>query len=215
MHQRPALQAGKDGAVDFFRQPGVVGQNHAATRPAQRFMRGGGNHIGIRQRRGETAARHQPGKMRHIHQQHRADGIGNAAKAGKIIVSWVGRSPGDNQPRALTLRDRLNLIHINKTAMRIDAIVKGVKPFAGLIDRRAVSEMAAALQAHAQNFVAGFQQRQIYRLIRLAAGVRLHVNITRAEKLLRAGYRQHLNLINELTAAVVAVLVIAFGVFIG
>lgn len=99
--------------------------------------------------------------------------------------------------------------------MRIDAIVKGVKPFAGLIDRRAVSEMAAALQAHAQNFVAGFQQRQIYRLIRLAAGVRLHVNITRAEKLLRAGYRQHLNLINELTAAVVAVLVIAFGVFIG
>lgn len=78
--------------------------------------------------------------------------------------------PGDNQPRALTLCDRLDLIHINKTAMRIDAIMKGVKPFTGLIDRRTVSEMAAALQAHAQNFVAGFQQRQIYRLIRTAAG---------------------------------------------
>ena len=63
--------------------------------------------------------------------------------------------------------------------------------------------------------VARLQHRGVSRLIGLRAGVRLHVDVFGAEKLLGAVAREVLHVIGEFAAAVVALAGIAFGVFVG
>ena len=66
MHQRAALQAGEHRRVDLLGEVLVVGEDHAAARAAQRLVRRGGDDMGVRERRGMRAARHQPGEMRDV-----------------------------------------------------------------------------------------------------------------------------------------------------
>src|SRR5581483_5898192 len=64
--------------------------------------------------------------------------------------------------------------------------------------------MAAGGEVEAHEGVAGLQQRQEYRLVHLAAGVRLHIGEGRAEQLFRPFDRQRLGDVNPFAAAVVA-----------
>ena len=68
VHQRPALHARKNFAVDRLGMLGFA-QHHAAARPAQGFMRGRGDKIGVRHRTRMQSRRDQPGDMRHVHHQ--------------------------------------------------------------------------------------------------------------------------------------------------
>ena len=80
---------------------------------------------------------------------------------------------------------------------------------------RAVREVAAGVEAHAEDRVARLQQRQEHGLVRLRAGMRLDVGELAAEQLLGAVDGQLLGHVHELAAAVVAPARIAFGVFVG
>ena len=75
--------------------------------------------------------------------------------------------------------------------------------------------MAAGREVEAHEGVARLQQRQEHRLVRLAAGIRLHVGEAAAEQLLGALDRQRLGDVDELAAAVIAPARIALGVFVG
>ena len=60
MHQRPALKAGEDSAVHFFRERFVVRKDHAGARPTERFVRRRRHDMGVRDGRGVRAACNQP-----------------------------------------------------------------------------------------------------------------------------------------------------------
>ena len=63
--------------------------------------------------------------------------------------------------------------------------------------------------------VAGLQQRQQHRLVRLRAGMRLHVGEGAVEQALGAVDREALGDVDELAAAVIAPAGIALGIFVG
>ena len=83
------------------------------------------------------------------------------------------------------------------------------------VDRRAVGQVAALVEAEAEHRVARLQERVVDGHVRLRAGVRLHVDVLGAEELLRAIARQVLGNVDDLAAAVVAPARVALGVLAG
>ena len=78
----------------------------------------------------------------------------------------------------------------------------------------AVRQVAAVGQVHAEHGVAGLQRGHVHGHVGLRAGVRLHVGVLRAEKLLRAIDGELLGDVHEFAAAVIALAGIALGVLI-
>ena len=80
VHQRTALHSRKHNLVDRRRILGL-GEDQPGTRAAQRLVRGGGDNLRVRHRRRMRPARHQSGKVRHVHQVERANLVGNLPHA--------------------------------------------------------------------------------------------------------------------------------------
>jgi hypothetical protein len=112
-------------------------------------------------------------------------------------------------------RERLDLLVVDQPVVRMHAILKRLEQFAGEIDLGAMREMAAVIQAHAEDGIAGRKQRQIHRRVGLRARVRLHVGIVGSEQLLGAIDRELFGDVDEFAAAVVALARIAFRVLVG
>ena len=106
-------------------------------------------------------------------------------------------------------------IHVDDLVLAPHRVMRGLEPFAGHVDGRAVGEMAAGGEIEAHEGIAGLQQRQKHRLVHLAAGVRLHIGEARAEQFLGAIDRQRFHHVDPFAAAVIAVARIAFGIFVG
>ena len=75
--------------------------------------------------------------------------------------------------------------------------------------------MSAVRQTYAENRVAGLQCGKEHRLVRLRAGVRLHVHRIGMKELLRAVDRKPLGDVDEFASAVVTLSRISFGVLVG
>ncbi|MNV39729.1 hypothetical protein D3C71_1313190 [compost metagenome] len=75
-------------------------------------------------------------------------------------------------------------------------------------------QVSARLQVQSQDLVAGHQQRQIDRLVGLAARMGLHIDVRGAEKQLRPRNRDRLRNVYVGAAAVVAAARITFGVLV-
>ena len=144
-----------------------------------------------------------------------ADAVGDLAEALEIPRPRIGRAAGDDELRLDLLGAARDLVHVDDLVLAPHGVVRGLEPFAGHVDGRAVGEMAAGGEIEAHEGVAGLQQRQEHRLVHLAAGVRLHVGEAGAEQLLGALDRQRLGDVDEFAAAVIARARIAFGVFVG
>jgi hypothetical protein len=78
-----------------------------------------------------------------------------------------------------------------------------------------MGEVPAGGEVHAHERVAGLEEGEERRLVRLRAGMRLHIGKAAAEELLGAVDGQLLGDIDELAAAVIAPAGIALGVFVG
>ena len=70
---------------------------------------------------------------------------------------------------------------IDLAAGRVQTVLHDVEQLAGEIDLGAVGQMAAMRETHAQDGVAGIEQREVHGGIGLRAGMRLHVGIVGAE----------------------------------
>ena len=57
----------------------LAAQDQSAARPAQRLVRRGGDEIGVRHGAGMDARGDQSGDVRHVHEEHRADGMRDLA----------------------------------------------------------------------------------------------------------------------------------------
>ncbi len=89
------------------------------------------------------------------------------------------------------------------------------EPFAGQVGGRAVRQVPAGIEAHAQKRVAGLEQGEEHRLIGLRARMRLHVGEGTVKQLLGAVDGELLGDIDIDAAAVIAPPRIALGVFVG
>ena len=93
MHQRAALETREDRRVDFLPELGIARKDHATARTAKRLVRGGGRDMGMVERIGMNAARHQPREMRHVDHEVRADGIRDCPEAREIDDAATFRRP--------------------------------------------------------------------------------------------------------------------------
>ena len=192
VHQRPALRAGEDGAVQFFGKFLVSREDHAAARAAQRLMRGGGDDVGIGNGAHVLAACDKARDMRHIDHEKRAVSVRNFGKGLEINGSGIGGRAGNEQLGPVPADHVLDLIIVDAARLRVHAVADAVIVLAGEIDAGAVRQMAAAGKIHAHERIARLQKRGVDRQIGLRAGVRLHIGIGRAEQLFGAFDRNRL-----------------------
>ena len=157
----------------------------------------------------------QPGEMRHVDQEQRADLVADRAEAGEIEMPRIGRAAGDDQLGPVLLGEPLDLVEIDQMIVRPDAVLDGVEPFARLRRRGAVGQVAAGGEAQAHDRVAGLEQRHHHRAVGLRARMRLDVGEAAAEQLLRALDRERLDGVRRRAALIVAAARIAFRIFVG
>src|ERR1700730_7170830 len=113
--------------------------------------------------------------MRHVDHQIGADTIGNRAKPAEIDNARIGAASGDNQPRAVRLGQALDFIEVDSPFFAPDTMGNRVEPFAGEVWPGPMREVAARGKRNTEDSVAGLQQRQEYRLVRLGPGMRLDI----------------------------------------
>jgi len=122
---------------------------------------------------------------------------------------------GDDQLRFMFVRQFFGRVIVDQFGVRMKSVRNHLEPLAADVDRRAVGEVTAVRQRHAENLVARLQRREEHRLIRLRTGMRLHIGGLRPEQFFNPVDRELLGDIDEFAAAVIAFAGIALGVFIG
>ncbi len=132
------------------------------------------------------SGRNEPRDVREVDQQRRADLVGDLAKRLVLHDPRIRARAGDDELRLVLARQRAHLIEVDQLRILLHAVRDGVIELAGKTDLRAVRQMAAVRERHAQHRVAGLQHRHEDRHVRLRAGVRLHVGVFCAEDLLDA-----------------------------
>jgi hypothetical protein len=112
------------------------------------------------------------------------------------------------------VRELLQLLVVDPLVVFADAVRNDLVQLAREVERMTVGEMAAVREVHAEDGVAGLQQREVHRHVGLSARVRLHVGVLRAEQLPGARDGERLRDVDELAAAVVALARVALGVLV-
>ncbi len=160
------------------------------------------------------AAGDQPGDVRHVDEQKRADRIGDLAQPRKIDDSRICRRTGGDHHRPHFLGLFLQRVVIDRLGFLVHAVMGDLVKFAGEICRMPVREMAAVGEIHRQDFVARFNGGKIDRHVRLGAAVRLDVHVLRAEQSLGPIDGKLFGGVDIFAAAIPAFLRITFGVFV-
>jgi hypothetical protein len=158
---------------------------------------------------------HQAGDVGHVHHQPRADFVGDGAHAREVPEARIGAGAGHDQLGFDLQREPLHLVVVDALGVARHAIVVKVVKLARTVELHAVGQMAAVVELEAEHRVAGVEQRQVDRLVGLRAGVGLHVGVVGAENLLGAGDGDLFRHVHILAAAVIALVGVAFGVFVG
>ena len=213
VHERAALRAGEDGAVELLAIL-RAGEDHAAARAAQGLVRRRGHDVGIRHGTHVLAARHKARDVGHVHHKQSAAAVRDLGEDFKIDGAGIRRRARDQQLRAVFFDEVLDLVVIDAARGGIDAVADAVVVFAREVDLRAVGQVAAVGQVHTHERVARLQKRGVDLEIRLRAGVRLHVGEFRAEQRLGPLDGDGLQLVHIVAATVVALAGVALGVFI-
>ena len=137
------------------------------------------------------------------------------ADAREVDDARVGARADHDHLRLVLVREPLELVVVDPLVVLADAVGDDRVELAGEVERVAVRQVAAVREVHAEHGVAGLEQREVHRHVRLRAGVRLHVGVLGAEQLLRARDGERLGDVDELAAAVVALARVSFGVLVG
>ena len=182
VHQRAALHAGEDGRVDLLGEVLLVGEDHGAARAAQGLVRGRGDDVRVRERRGMRAAGDQPGEVRHVDHQVGADLVGDLAEGGEVDDARIGAAAGDDHLRPVLAREAPHLVHVDAVVLAAHRVGHHLEPLARQVDRRAVRQMPAGRQRQPHEGVARLHQRHERGLVggaRRSAAARwrsLHLN---------------------------------------
>ena len=117
VHQRAALQAGEDGAVDRLLVLGLH-QDEAAARAAQALVGGGGDDVGMRHRVRVDAGGDQAGVVGHVDHEDRADVLRDLGEALEVDAQRIGRGAGDDQLGPVLVRLALHRVVVDRFVAR-------------------------------------------------------------------------------------------------
>ena len=212
--ERPALLAGEHGLVDRLRVL-LLAQDQARARAAERLVRRGRDHVGVRHRAGVLAGGDEAREVRHVDEQLRAHVVGDAAELGEVEVARIRGPARDDHLRPVLLREPLDLLHVDEVVLLAHLVADDLVELARHVQLHAVREVAAVRELHPEDRVARVAQRHVDGVVRLRAGVRLDVRVVGAEQRLGAVDRELLGDVDPLAAAVVALAGQALGVLVG
>ena len=109
---------------------------------------------------------------------------------------------------------RGDLIIVDIQRIGPDPVLHGIEPFARLVGARTMGQVSACIEAHPQNGVSGLQKGKEHTLVRLAAGIGLHIDKAASEQFLCPFDRKFLGHVHKLAPAIIAAAGIAFGIFV-
>ena len=215
VHQRAALAARENLAIELGGDLLVVREDQAAARAAERLVRGGGDHVRMRERARVHARGHQARDVRDVRHEERAHRIGDGAEAREVDDARVGAVAADDHLRLGLEGDLLDGVVVEKLGGGIQAVLGDLVEGAAEVGLQAMAQVAAALDGKAQDRVARLEERHERRDVGVGAAVRLDVGKAALEELLGALAGDVLDLVVELAAAVVALAGVALGVLVG
>ncbi len=213
VHQRAALHAREVRPVDLG---GVLGaaEHEPGARAGQRLVRRRGDEVAVRHRARVETRGDQAGEVRHVAHQERTHLVGDLAEAVGLDGAGIGRAAAHDQRRPHLLRLSEQLVVVDQHRLAGDAVVVELVELPGEVDLQAVGQMAAVVEREAEHAVAGLQDGEVHRHVRLCARMCLHVRVLGAEQLGRTVARDLLDLVDDLAAAVVALARVALRVLV-
>ena len=204
VHERAALRAREDRLVDRGREARAA-EHQAATRSAQRLVGRRRDDVGVRERARVEARGDEARDVRHVHHEQRVVRAGDLGEPLEVDDARVGAGARDDELRPDLPRLDLERAVVDALVLRRDAVGVDLVPASREVDRRAVGQVAAMGQAHAEDPVTVVEHREVRGHVRLRARVRLDVDVlgTREQRD-RALLRERLDDVDELAAPVVA-----------
>ncbi len=171
--------------------------------------------VRVRHRARVQPRRDEPGEVRHVDPEQRADLVGDLAEPLEVQLARVRRPAGDEHLRLDLERLLAHDIHVDPRRLGVDAVGVRLVELAREVQLHAVREVAAVGQLETQDAVARFRDRGQHGGVGARPRVGLHVGELRPEQALGALDREGLDDVDELAAAVVAATGVALGVLVG
>ncbi len=212
--QRAALHAREHRRVDLLAVL-LAGEDQPAARAAERLVRRRGDDVGVRDGRGVQPRRDEPGEVRHVDHEQRADRVGDLAELGEVELPRVRRPARDDHLGPVLGGEGGDLVHVDEAVLGADVVRHDVQRLAGVVQPHPVREVAAVREVQPEDGVAVLEQREVHGRVGLRPAVRLDVRVLGAEQRLGAVDRELLGDVDELAAAVVAAAGVALGVLVG
>ena len=213
VHKRAALDAGEYGLI-YGLAVLLLAHYNAAAGAAKRFVRGGGHEIGVWHGRGMKSRRNQTRDVRDVHHHICAHLVADLPYALEIYNSGIGAGARNYHLGLALDGDFFHLVVIDSLRIFAYAVGHDVEVLARNIYWRAVRKVAAVGKVHAHYRVAGLKHGKEHGQVCAGARMGLNVAIFTAEELLQSVAREIFGYVDKLTAAVVAVAGVAFGIFI-
>ena len=212
--QRAALLTGEHGAVDLLRKVGG-GQDHAATRAAQRLVRGRRDDVRMRDRVGVQTRGDQAGEVGHVDHEEGTHLVGDLPEGGEVELARVGGPAGDDELGAVLVGEPADLVHVDAVVRARHLVGRDPVELPREVDAHAVGQVAAVGEVQPQDGVAGLDERHHGGRVGLGPRVRLHVGSLGTEQVLHPVDGELLDHVDVLAAAVVAPPGVALGVLVG
>ncbi len=213
VHERPALHARHHRAVERLRVL-LAAEDEAAPRPRERLVRRRRDEVTVLDRARHETGGDEPGEVRHVAEQERADLVRDRTETVGLDHTRIRGATADDDLRARLLRQPQHLVVVDRHRLARDAVVDDVVQPAREVDLVTVRQMAALVEPQRQQRVARLHRGRVHRHVRLGARVRLDVRMLGAEQRLRTVDSKLLDLVHDLTAAVVAAPGIPLGVLV-
>jgi hypothetical protein len=141
--------------------------------------------------------------------------VGDGAHPLEVPQARIGAGAADDHLGLFCDGGSFHLVVIDGLGVFADVVKGGVVELAAEAELVAVGQVAAMRKVEAEDGVAGLDDGAVSRGVGLGAGVRLHVGIFGAKKLLGAITGEVFDHVGELAATVVAATGVAFGVLVG
>jgi hypothetical protein len=199
----PALLTREDGLVDH-RGVLFLAEDEPRAGPAERLVRRGRDHVRIRHGAGMLTGRDQAREVRHVDHQHSADVVGDLTERREVEMARIGGPAGDDQLRLVLTGELGDVVHVDAVVGAPHLVADDLVELPRDVQAHPVRQVAAVGELHAQDRVAGIEERHVDGVVRLRAGVGLDVRVLGAEEGLGPVDRELLGDVDPLAAAVVA-----------
>ena len=174
-----------------------------------------GDNIRKRNRRRMNSCGHQTGNVRHIHHQVSIYRFGNFTKCFKIKDARVSTRSGDNHLWPVFFSEADQFLIVNGSGIFSDTIMNKIVKLSRKTGRASVGQMSAVGQVHAENCISRIYQGKVNCHIGLGPRMGLNIDISGIEQFFGPADGQFFSHIHILTPAIIPLIRISFGIFVG